>query len=202
MSERIIAFSFLGGDHEVNSTLKKLNFRGELADYANDRALLGDEIDPVHLYILPDEQGPHNVAWVHRTKIDLTDGEVSEGYHIACDCLPRAELEDDVEAMFSCRALINALFIRAAQVRGEFDLSRDAAKRKAIIRLLKRDHNVPETWPANTGQGEHLISLMSVILMEKTAVVQGYADYLASEGKIIFDDNETIRLNPDYKQAA
>src|SRR3989344_8008872 len=135
--ERVEAFTFLGSDPDRIALLKRLNFRGNLADYAQERALYGDSIDPIHLFVIPDGNTAHNVAWVHRSTFDLVEGEVEERYQIACDCTPEAESSGEPDAVFACSALVNSLFIRAGQIRHNLSLVSDETKRRAIVRLLK-----------------------------------------------------------------
>ncbi len=180
-----------------------------LADWARLRGQdFGETIVPRQLHIVGKNGKPHTVAWLHRSGMDLNTGEPYDYHHLACDCMPQAEIEGSMAGMFACESLSTALLGRAQTIRAEFGLPdilpADPTARmwtggkqivvSTMLYILERDRLHPESWMANYMSGRHELSLLSLVLNREVAELAMYAEILQEAGKVEVNNATTVML--------
>jgi hypothetical protein len=187
-----------------------LTIGSPLSDWAKLRAQdFGETVRPRHLYVVGKEGKPHVVAWLQRSGLNLETGEPYSFYHVACDCMPEAEMREEPEMMFSCEGLGKAIVRRAKETRDFYGLpvilpvsseEKMGSGGKQIVvstllYILERDQLHPETWVANYFNGRHELPILSVVFNRDNEELVEYAKLLEETGVIEVENDTTIRLS-------
>ncbi len=202
------------GSPRIYREIVSNKFDGPVAEWANYRtALFDDSISPVMTF--PEQLGNdvHRVSWVSHSGKDPETGVPYSQHHVVCDCSLMAELAGEPGAIFDCSILQKTLARRAAYWRNELKLdkilracidSEDGRKNTTLDRqlfetetvkwLLTHDNEHPEDWFGNIVSGEHMVSLIALILQEPPEKVHQIAGNLAEDGYLEYDGQEVIRL--------
>lgn len=202
--------------------LQPSNFEGPVAYWAAERTRkFGDGFIPRHVYTEVVDGQPHRVAWVYHDGIDPDIGETFERHHIACDCMLEAEHDGEPERMFACEALHRVLNKRAWVISSVYKMEDtmraipelpeaalfggdraslyDEFSMRSIGYLLEHDVIHPEGWVNNIVDGEHMASLIALIMQRDPDEIREYAERMERAGIIKFD-GETIMLTESEKQ--
>lgn len=194
--------------------IRPSNFDGPVKEWAEYRtAVFGDIVRDV-LTLPEDHDGnTHRVSWVYHAGRDIETDEAYARHHIACDCSLMAELSGEADSIFECPVLQKTLNRRTGLVRGtllldkliracidsedsrsSITLDRGFIESETIMWIMRQDNEHPESWMGNITSGEHTVSLIGLIIQKPPDNVRSLVEYLADEGRLEFDGEETLRL--------